>query len=129
MYHSSQSYETNKMQEENIFTILNTQQKRIRKLSRVKTFKNLREEQKETYYYPSERITDFYLSDVEDYLVMIPSSTRMKYKDIVNAIKKQLRTTKIKFSKDVIYYFLDLTKKMYEYPYKIDIDELEIDNS
>ena len=128
MYHSSQSYETNKMQEENIFTILNTQQKRIRKLNRVKTFKNLREEQKETYYYPSERITDFYLTDVEDYLVMIPSSTRMKYKDIVNAIKKQLRTTKIKFSKDVIYYFLDLTKKMYEYPYKIDIDELEIDD-
>ena len=102
MYHSSQSYETNKMQEENIFTILNTQQKRIRKLNRVKTFKNLREEQKETYYYPSERITDFYLTDVEDYLVMIPSSTRMKYKDIVNAIKKQLGTTKIKFSKDVI---------------------------
>ena len=128
MYHSSQSYETNKMQEENIFTILNTQQKRIRKLNRVKTFKNLCEEQKETYYYPSERITDFYLTDVEDYLVMIPSSTRMKYKDIVNAIKKQLRTTKIKFSKDVIYYFLDLTKKMYEYPYKIDIDELEIDD-
>ena len=116
------------MQEENIFTSLNTQQKRIRKLNKVKTFKKFSEEQKETYYYPSERITDFYLTDVEDYLVMIPSSTRMKYKDIVNAIKKQLRTTKIKFSKDVIYYFLDLTKKMYEYPYKIDIDELEIDD-